>query len=155
MDRHKSDRSEIFRTMESGNVSAIHRQNKIRIMKRVGCHNAIAIWIVGKGSIILIDTCFQSEAAISLFFSAVHIKLWVSDFHLFSTHLLIWGTARANFTIARSESSHPRLYLTQWCALIIMNDCIRQIISSSPISLSKIFVAPTTSAPALVLRTSM
>jgi hypothetical protein len=36
-----------------------------------------------------------------------------------------------------------------------MNDCIRQAISSSPISLSKIFVASTTSAPALVLRTSM
>jgi hypothetical protein len=34
-----------------------------------------------------------------------------------------------------------------------MNDWIRQTVSSSPISLSKIFVAPTTSAPVLVLRT--
>jgi hypothetical protein len=37
----------------------------------------------------------------------------------------------------------------------MMNDCIRQIIPSSPISFSKIFVAPTTSAPAFVLRISM
>jgi hypothetical protein len=53
------------------------------------------------------------------------------------------------------ESSYPRRYLTQWCAFIIMNDCIRQIISSSPIPLSKIFVAPTMSAPALGLRMSL
>jgi hypothetical protein len=36
---------------------------------------------------------------------------------------------------------------------IITNDCIGQTISSSPIYLSKTFVAPATSAPALVLRT--
>jgi hypothetical protein len=53
-----------------------------------------------------------------------------------------------------SKGSYPRRYLTQWCALVVMNDCIRQTISSSPTFLSKIFVAPTTSAPALVLRTS-
>jgi hypothetical protein len=51
------------------------------------------------------------------------------------------------------KSSYPRRYLTQWCALIIMNDCIRQTISSS-ISFSNIFVASITSTPALVLRTS-
>jgi transposase len=54
--------------------------------------------------------------------------------------------------IAGSKSSYPRRYLTQWCALVIINDCIRQIISSSP--LSNIFVAPTTSPTARVLRTS-
>jgi hypothetical protein len=54
-----------------------------------------------------------------------------------------------------SKRSHPRRHLTQWCALIITKDCIRQTISSSPVSLSKRFVAPTTSAPALVLRMSM
>jgi hypothetical protein len=37
----------------------------------------------------------------------------------------------------------------------MINDDIRQKISSSPISLSKIFTAPITSAPALVSRTSM
>jgi hypothetical protein len=36
-----------------------------------------------------------------------------------------------------------------------VTDCIRQIIASSPISLSKIIVAPTTSAPAFFLRTSL
>jgi hypothetical protein len=36
-----------------------------------------------------------------------------------------------------------------------MDDCIRQTISFSPISLSKIFVAPITSAPVLVLRMYM
>jgi hypothetical protein len=38
---------------------------------------------------------------------------------------------------------------------MIMNDWSRQTISSSPISVSKIVVAPTTSAPALVLWTFM
>jgi hypothetical protein len=36
-----------------------------------------------------------------------------------------------------------------------MNDCIRQIISSSPIALSNVFIPPTTSAPVLVLRMSL
>jgi hypothetical protein len=36
-----------------------------------------------------------------------------------------------------------------------MNEYIRQLISSYPVSLSTLFVAPTTSAPALVLRTSL
>jgi hypothetical protein len=57
--------------------------------------------------------------------------------------------------IERSKSLYPRRYLTQWYAFIRMNDRIREKISSSPISLSTIFVVPTTSAPALVLRTSM
>jgi hypothetical protein len=55
----------------------------------------------------------------------------------------------------RVESSYPGCYLTQWCTLIIMNNCIRQAFSSSPISLLKIFVALTTSASVFVLRTSV
>jgi hypothetical protein len=54
-----------------------------------------------------------------------------------------------------SKRSYPRRYPTQRCTLLIMNDCIRKTISSSPSSFSKIFIAPTTSAPAFVLRTSM
>jgi hypothetical protein len=57
--------------------------------------------------------------------------------------------------ICGSKIPYPRRYLTQICALIIMNDCIRQIISFSPPSLSMIFIAPTRSAPELVSRTSM
>jgi hypothetical protein len=55
----------------------------------------------------------------------------------------------------RSKSSYPRRCHTQWCALIIMTDCVRQTISLSPISLSKIFVAPTRSARALVSKIPM
>jgi hypothetical protein len=54
-----------------------------------------------------------------------------------------------------SKSSYPRRCLTQSCALIILNDCIRQTISSSPIFLSRIFIPSTTSATTLVLRTFM
>jgi hypothetical protein len=53
------------------------------------------------------------------------------------------------------KSSYPRGCVTQLCAPIIMNDCIRQTICSSPISLSKIFVVPSTSAPVLVFKTAM
>jgi hypothetical protein len=49
-----------------------------------------------------------------------------------------------------SKRSYPRCHLTQWCALIVMNDCIRQTISFAPISFSKVFVAPATSATALI-----
>jgi hypothetical protein len=63
--------------------------------------------------------------------------------------------AKENLSHIGAKSLYSRRYLTQWCALIIMNNCIRQTISSSPISLSKIFVAPTASAPGLVSGTSM
>jgi hypothetical protein len=54
-----------------------------------------------------------------------------------------------------SKRLYPQRYLTQWYALIIMNDWIQQTLSSSPISHLKIFVSPTTSAPALVWRMFM
>jgi hypothetical protein len=102
-------------------------------------------WLLGYRSFLAVENL---PGPVTIFFG--HYLLKVEQYF---DQVLDAVIAAAVECIGRSKSSDPQCDLTQWCTLIIMNDCIRQTISS-PISLSKIFIASTTSTPALVSRMS-